>query len=332
LKLNLRRRLVFGLLALSVFSLKLEAQTVTFDGCRDINGYAVASVSNPSIQDIAIAAIFRGNPVIYYNPYVLANTRAQTRLFFYAHECGHHALGHTLKGLQLGQEQEADCWGINTLVEQRLVSDNDISLIQADIARFARGDWTHLPGPQRAINLRGCLGSSSHNSSGSTERVPSMPRGKLAFRESIIFLLKASENDFTSIKRNVIRHSDGAEEWKPSIIVAGSRGCDGQSDRDISPSISCDMAQAQSAEALEEQYQALLTELKSCLDKTFVFSEKHGGKSTKLTTPIKEATFERKGKELAPDGPAVRIELSQYHGSRRSEYELTVWIDGKERE
>jgi hypothetical protein len=139
------RPLILGLFMISLFSLNAEAQKVTFDGCRDINGYAVASVSNASIQDIAMATIANGNPVILYNPYVLANTRAQTRLFFYAHECGHHALGHALKGLRLGQEQEADCWAINKLVELKLVSDQDISLIQADIARFGRGDWTHLP-------------------------------------------------------------------------------------------------------------------------------------------------------------------------------------------
>jgi len=175
------RALILALLTISLFSLVAQAQKVTFDGCRDINGYAVASVSNASIQDIAMATIANGNPVILYNPYVLANTRSQTRLFFYAHECGHHALGHTLKGLRLGQEQEADCWAINKLVELKLVSDQDISLIQADIARFGRGDWTHLPGPQRAISLRGCL-----DEDGSPEPPePTHPKGHWELKECI---------------------------------------------------------------------------------------------------------------------------------------------------
>lgn len=129
----------------------------TFEGCRDVNGIAVASVSNPGLQDVAQATILNGSPIIYYNPSVLSWTRPQTRLFFYAHECGHHALGHVLSGLRLGQEQEADCWGITRLKRLNLLSDRDVTLVQADIARFGKGDWTHLPGPQRAINLRECL-------------------------------------------------------------------------------------------------------------------------------------------------------------------------------
>lgn len=154
---NSGKSIVLSAIAVLIFSTATAAQRVTFDGCSDINGVQVASVSNTSIQDVAMATIASGRPIILYNPVVLANTRSQTRLFFYAHECGHHALGHTLSGLRLGQEQEADCWAINKLVELELLADRDISLIQSDIAQFGRGDWTHLPGPQRAINLRRCL-------------------------------------------------------------------------------------------------------------------------------------------------------------------------------
>jgi hypothetical protein len=152
---------LFGLLSCSFLCTNARAQKITFDGCRDINDVRVASASNSSIQDIAMAAISNGNPVIFYNPNILATTRSQTRLFFYAHECAHHALGHVLSGLRPGQEQEADCWGVNKLTQLRLLDDQDITMIQLDLARFARGDWTHLPGPQRAINLRACLNDSS---------------------------------------------------------------------------------------------------------------------------------------------------------------------------
>lgn len=312
MKLKTRSFLIF-FFTLSLFSLKIEAQVVRFEECRDINGHPVASVSNPSIPDIAMAAIVSGYPVILHNP-----------SFFCVHEC------HALQALRLGQEQQADYRGISTPVCNSYLNDRDIWSIQNDIARFGSGDWTYLPGPQRAINLAGCL--NDHSFWRSTKPVYSAANGDFKFCESIRFLLKASENEFASIKRNLTRHSDGTEEWKPSIMVAGSQGCDGQSDREISPSISCDMATAQSADALEAQYQKILTELPSCLDKTFVFSEKHGGKSTRLGTPIKEATFERKAQGSASDGPAVRVSLSQYHSSRTSHYELTVWIDGKDPE
>jgi hypothetical protein len=71
--------------------------------------------------------------------------------------------------------------------------------------------------------------------------------------------------------------------------------------------------------------------MRPCLDSSFVFSEKEGGKSSKHSTPIKEATFEVKGKGDSPDGPAVRISMAQFHRTH-SGYELVVWIDGKDKE
>ena len=44
--------LLFGL----TFSLSASAQ-VTFDGCRDIRGIPVASISDYSINDVAIASL-----------------------------------------------------------------------------------------------------------------------------------------------------------------------------------------------------------------------------------------------------------------------------------
>jgi hypothetical protein len=133
----------------------------TYDGCVAPGGVPVASVRNDAINDVAMAsyvATYTGPaPVIFYNTGVLSWLAPQTRLFFYAHECAHHVLGHVLSGLRLGQEQEADCWGIRTLVSAGLLSDADIDIVQKDIVAFGRGDWTHLPGPQRAINLRRCL-------------------------------------------------------------------------------------------------------------------------------------------------------------------------------
>ncbi len=129
---------------------------VTWDGCTDILGTPVPSVRTPGLNDIARATITNSGPVILYNPAALL-MRPQTKLWIYGHECGHHAMGHALQGLQLGQEQEADCFGVVTLVSVGALSDNDVSLIQHDLANFGPGDWTHLPGPQRAINLRACL-------------------------------------------------------------------------------------------------------------------------------------------------------------------------------
>jgi len=144
----------------------LASGQITYDGCTDIRGIPVVSISDTRVNDIAQASVDgSGVPIIRYNPQIVGNTRPQTRLFFYTHECGHHALGHALSGLRMGQEQEADCWSIRTLVDKSLVSESDITRIQGDLALFSRGDWTHLPGPQRAINLRACLDRSGSSGS-----------------------------------------------------------------------------------------------------------------------------------------------------------------------
>lgn len=135
------------------------ASQVTYDGCVDYRGLPVASIMWPGLGDVAKAAYdAQGNPIIYYDPNVLMWLSPATRLFFYTHECGHHALGHLTRWNQAGIEQEADCWAINTLVNDGLIDEDDVRTIQSDIWRFGRADWSHLPGPQRAINLRRCLG------------------------------------------------------------------------------------------------------------------------------------------------------------------------------
>jgi len=151
------RMLACYLLVLTGFPCLTRAQS-TYDGCTDIRGIPVLSIRSYGLNDIAVASVDAGGaPIIRYNPQVVSSVRPQTRLFFYAHECGHHALGHTLSGVRLGQEQEADCWSIRTLVQKELLTSSDITLIQGDLAVMSKGDWTHLTGPQRAINLRACL-------------------------------------------------------------------------------------------------------------------------------------------------------------------------------
>jgi hypothetical protein len=81
--------------------------------------------------------------------------------FFLYHECGHHALGHTLgAGFPLTNEQAADCWAARTLVASGQFDEDDIRTVQIAITRFGRADWTHLPGPMRAMNLPACLAPS----------------------------------------------------------------------------------------------------------------------------------------------------------------------------
>jgi hypothetical protein len=143
-----------------VGSVRAEAQ-ITFGGCRDAGGRAVRSELSYQLPDVAAASVDQNGPVIYYNPTVLGTLSEQTRLFFYGHECGHHNLAHTFTGSHpLTREQSADCWGIVTLWRAGLLGPSDLPIIQRDLS-MSPGDWTHLPGPYRAINLAGCLGNAN---------------------------------------------------------------------------------------------------------------------------------------------------------------------------
>lgn len=167
--------MLFAFAALGM-ALDGRAQMITYDGCRDIRGVPVASVMDIGIRDVAVAGLApNGAPIIRYNPQVLSWFHPKTRLWWYAHECGHHALGHNFGTTHpLRMEQDADCFGIRSLVEEGLVDDDDIPVIQADLSRAGPGDWTHLPGPVRAVNLRRCL-------RGSSATPPSTPRPQALF-------------------------------------------------------------------------------------------------------------------------------------------------------
>lgn len=142
-----------------MFVLRAQAQMITYDGCVNALGDLVASIPNDELGDVARAFLApNGEPVIEYNPSVLAVYSEQSRLFWYAHECGHHALGHHFGTAHpLSAEQQADCFGIVSIVGDNLIDLDDVPMIQADLGRYSRGDWSHLPGSRRAINLTGCL-------------------------------------------------------------------------------------------------------------------------------------------------------------------------------
>jgi hypothetical protein len=161
------RPLVFRLIpaivtsiAAFAFGTSLVGQQVTFGGCVDSMGIAVASIRNAGISDVAEARFApSGAPIIFYNPRVLSWFAPQTRLWWYGHECAHHALGHLrLRAFPPAAERQADCWAASELVRKGLLGREDIQVVAADLAKLQRSDWSHLPGPFRAVDVLGCGG------------------------------------------------------------------------------------------------------------------------------------------------------------------------------
>lgn len=156
----MKRKSIIAFLLLWLFHTSAFAQ-VSYDGCFDFIGAPVASVLDNSINDVAIAIIEGNTPVIRYSTSVLSQMSEPTRRFFYMHECAHHALGHTVNTPSIRNENEADCWAAKEMKNKMNLSLNELRSIQQDIAAMGRGDWTHLPGPKRAIEIDRCLSGSS---------------------------------------------------------------------------------------------------------------------------------------------------------------------------
>ena len=151
--------LLAGALLIALSFVKNVNAQVSYGGCRDIRGIPVVSIENNFIQDVAIASLdYYGRPKIEFNRNILASFALPTRWFWYGHECGHHARGHNFGMVHpMNVEQDADCFGIVTMVRNNRISLADVAVVESDLARLGPGDWTHLPGPRRAINLRQCL-------------------------------------------------------------------------------------------------------------------------------------------------------------------------------
>lgn len=140
--------------------------------CVDYRGLQVAEVPSNMIGDIAMASnAANGQPIILFNPIFTNSVSRQTEAFFFAHECAHHALAHTIRNIPFSREQEADCWAIAALYNNGIFSDHDVNVVQQELSILGKGDWTHLPGPMRAINLKGCLNSSNDSEYGDVEEV-----------------------------------------------------------------------------------------------------------------------------------------------------------------
>lgn len=140
-------------------SLASDPVRAIFDGCVDKSGKAVLVQLDKALADLAVATRDReGEPVIVYNPGRLGWLSSKARLFFAAHECAHHALGH-LGGRTDGydKEQQADCWAIRRLNKAGELAATDLPDIQQEVSRLGRADATHIPGVARASNLKWCL-------------------------------------------------------------------------------------------------------------------------------------------------------------------------------
>ncbi|HSE27069.1 MAG TPA: hypothetical protein VLA95_02475 [Gemmatimonadales bacterium] len=129
---------------------------VPYDGCLDRFGRQIEGVVDNRLGWAGTAAMRNGNPIILWNEKALGTASGPMRLFVYLHECAHHALGHLWKLPSARNEEEADCWAYQLIVDGGIARGRHVDAIERE-ARLTRGDDIHLGGDARVRSLRRCL-------------------------------------------------------------------------------------------------------------------------------------------------------------------------------
>jgi hypothetical protein len=152
-------RLTFLTAGFILTAASAEAQPVPLTiTCNDANGRAVTAVqvSNGTIAKAVIDSDARA--VVQYDPRKVDGVLPQDQLFVYAHECGHHALGHDPRAsFSAAQEQEADCYGIRALVSRVGLTPSDVAILQTDMTGLGNSMARRLPWRPRTYDLEGCV-------------------------------------------------------------------------------------------------------------------------------------------------------------------------------
>jgi hypothetical protein len=150
--------LIAGLISVCVA--RGEAQVPRTISCNDVSGRPVTPVQVMNGTIAKATTDQNGRRVIEYDPRPLDGISSQEQLFVYAHECGHHALGHDSRGpLDISQEQDADCYGIRSLISRVGVTDYDVGILEANMRDLSTANARHFPWRPRPYNLQDCLPS-----------------------------------------------------------------------------------------------------------------------------------------------------------------------------
>ncbi len=120
--------------------------------CMSSQGVPVAFVPNTSLADVGLW--FPAWPDVpshvEYNPELLARLPAPVQLFWFGHACAHEVLAAPVS------EEGADCWSLQFLKRQGLVSRTQVGEIQSYLLGAPVVQWGHQPGPERTRLLLGC--------------------------------------------------------------------------------------------------------------------------------------------------------------------------------
>jgi hypothetical protein len=152
------RRTILAVAALvCLCTARSTAQTLTIS-CADAMGRPVRSVQRTNSVIAKAGLDESGRPIIDVDSRSIEGVTAQEQLFVYAHECGHHALGHDVNQPYTPmQEQAADCQAIQVLMRRAGLTSNDVVILQTYLRDLSAGGARRLPWHMRPYDLEGCL-------------------------------------------------------------------------------------------------------------------------------------------------------------------------------
>jgi hypothetical protein len=160
------------ILFILIFPFPVFAQNYAYElnethsfSCMDSEGTPVEIIEDSGLEELGHAS-FRMDenyyPNIVFNPEAFSQMDIRIRMFWFAHECGHHSLGHvrqlafnniTVSNL----ESDTDCKAVHILIEDYNFSIQDILHISSTLIYSSGLVRGHLPGPTRASLLLSCL-------------------------------------------------------------------------------------------------------------------------------------------------------------------------------
>lgn len=153
-------------MALLLSASALAAGVTTFESCVDANGKTLPAEIDDTQAMLVRTVTDQGKTTIHYNPAVLPRLTFGARLFLYSHQCARQGFGAAKKSLSVAQAKQADCIGLNTLLNSDMLQREDLPSIQAELS-FTDEEWKLLPGPARSFELTSC-----HQTHGTVLRLP----------------------------------------------------------------------------------------------------------------------------------------------------------------
>lgn len=127
--------------------------------CQSNRGEPVVFVANYYLPDVGVAKRGPYGPFVEYNPQIFLPLAPEVQMFWFGHECGHHALGHTDPYgnglLNANRENEADCYAGRFLARHG-VPRASMPLVWQSLMGLWPSYAGHAPGPQRAAQTLSC--------------------------------------------------------------------------------------------------------------------------------------------------------------------------------